>query len=56
MPSFSLLIYVLSFIQFSARKLLRSIVILKVLVNYKVFSTKLYAHEMFDLRDFITIL
>jgi len=55
MPSFSQLIYVLSFIQFSARKLLLSIVVLKLIFNDKVFSTKLYAHEMFGSREFRTI-
>jgi len=29
---------------------------LKVIFNYKVFSSKLYAHAMFGLRDFGTIL
>ena len=41
-----LLFYVLSFIQFCARKLLLSIVVLKLIFIYDVFSTKLYAHEM----------
>jgi len=50
-----LLFYVLSFIQFCARKLLLPIVFLKMVFIYKVFSTKLYAHEMFGSREFRTV-
>jgi len=45
-----LLFYVLNFIQFCVRKLLLPIVVLKMIFIYDVFSTKLYAHEMFGLR------
>ena len=45
----------LSFVQFYARKLLLSIVVLKFIFNYRVFSTKIYAHEMFESREFRTI-
>jgi len=53
-----LLLYALSFIQFCVRKLLLTIVglVLKYMFNYRVFSTKLYAHEMFESREFRTIL
>jgi len=44
-------LYVLNFTQFRARKLLLSIVFLKFLFNYRVFSTKLHAHKMFRSRD-----
>jgi len=37
------------------KKLLLSIVVLKCIFNYRAFSTKLYAHEMFGSREFITI-
>ena len=49
--------HVLSFIQFCARKLLLPIVglDLKFIFNYRVFSTKLYAHEMFGSRKLRTI-
>jgi len=49
-----LLFHVLSFIQFCARKLLLPIVglVLKFIFNYRAFSTKLYAHEMFGSREF----
>ena len=49
-----LLFYVLSFIQFCARKLLLPIVCLalKLIFNYRVFSTKLYADQMFKSRKF----
>jgi len=50
-----LLFYVLSFIKFCARKLLLSPLVLKLIFNYNVFSTKLYAHEMFGSREFRTI-
>ena len=48
-----LLFYVLSFIQFCALKLLLPIVglVLKFIFNYRVFFTKLYAHEMFGSRE-----
>ena len=51
------LFYVLSFIQFCARKLLLPIICLalKFIFNYRVFSTKLHAHQMFGSREFITI-
>jgi len=39
-----LLFYVLSFIQFCARKLLLLTLVLKLIFNYQVFSTKLQAH------------
>jgi len=48
---------VLNFIQFYARKLLLSInntVVLKLIFICKVFSTKLYAHEMFGSQEFET--
>jgi len=51
-----LLFYVLSSTEFCARKLLLSIAVLKLIFNYKVFSTKLHAHEMFGSREFRTIL
>ena len=44
------------FIKLYARKLLLSLVVLKLIFNYQVFSTKLYAHEMFVSREFKTIL
>ena len=47
-----LLFYVLSFIQFGARKLLWSIVVFKLMFNYEVFSTKLHSNELFGLREF----
>jgi len=47
--------YVLSFIQCCARKLLLSTVVLKMIFICKVFSTKIYAHEMFGSYDFKTI-
>ena len=50
-----LLFCVLSFVKFCARKFLLSLVVSKVIVNYKVFSTKLYAHEMFGSREFRTL-
>ena len=50
-----LLFYVLSFIQFCARKLLVLLVVLKVIFIYKIFSTKLYPQEMFMSRAFRTI-
>jgi len=37
------------------KKLLWSIVVLKLMFNYKVFSKKLHAKEMFGLREFRTI-
>jgi len=40
---------------FLCKKLLLSLVVLKFTFNYKVFSTKLYAHEMFGSREFTTI-
>ena len=56
-----LMFCVLSFIQFWARKLLLSAVVLLVFSlqespnNCKVFSTKLYAQEIFGQREFRTI-
>jgi len=47
--------YVLSFIHFCARKLLLSTVIPKFIVIHRIFSTKLYSHEMFGSREFRTI-
>jgi len=32
-----------------------SIVVLKSICNYKAFSAKLHAHEMFGSREFITV-
>jgi len=50
-----LLFHVLSFTEFCARKLLQLIVVLKMIFMYKVFSTKLCAHEMFWSRQFENI-
>jgi len=50
-----LLLYVPSFMKFCARKLLQSMLVLKLVFNYKIFSTKLYASEMFGSREFETI-
>jgi len=44
----------LSFTQFSARKLLLSIVVLKLVCNYEVFSAK-HGHEMLESREFRTV-
>jgi len=38
--------------EFCARKLLQSVLVLKLIFNYKLFSTKLYAREMFGSREF----
>ena len=48
--------HVLSFIKFCARKLLLPIVglVLKFISNYRVFSTKLYAHKMLGSWEFRT--
>jgi len=53
MPTLGLLFYVLCVIQFCARKLLLPIVclVLKFTFNYRVFSTKLHAHEIFCLEN-----
>jgi len=45
----------LSFMNFCVRKLLFSTVVFKLIINYKVFSTKLDANKMFGLREFRTI-
>jgi len=49
--------YVLNFVQFCARKLLLLIVCLtlKFTFGYRVFSTKLYVHQIFGSREFRTI-
>jgi len=44
--------YVVSFIQFCARKMLQSILVLKLIFDCKAFSTKLYAHEIFGSQEF----
>jgi len=50
-----LLLYVPSFMKFCARKLLQSMLVLKLIFDYKIFSTKLHAHDMFGSREFKTI-
>jgi len=47
--------YALSFIQFCARKLLLSILVLRLIFHCEAFSTKLHAHKMSGAREFRTI-
>jgi len=41
--------------QFWARKLLLSLAVLKLIFNYEVISTKLYAHKVFMSQELRTI-